>query len=226
MKKTRILGGACFVCLIGGAGWFGWQRARPPERTPHVTAPVLGNSGTPKGDPANAIADFKVLYKAIDAFRTRHHRLPAGKEVDELGPPDAWTNPDTAYGDQPYAAKRARGQYHYMMSFLSLRADGTPKPAFPRRGEKDVWLVADQYVRYNQRQTLDKLSEMKLEGSYVVLWSDGTIEQIPLKDQIVVWAEAKRGSHCFKGEAGIPKGVKVQSIADMWRAANVKVQTD
>ena len=108
------------------------------------------------GDPENAVKDFRRIYAAMDAFRHIHNRLPELKEITDFSKPlapgfqltkDDFNSPDRIYSDG-YSPRDKTLEYQF--TYVQKRPDGTPRPAFPANGEKDVWMVSDGYVRSNQ----------------------------------------------------------------------------
>lgn len=176
------------------------------------------------GDPANAERDFRVIYRAMDAFRRKRRRLPSLGELTGtpanhykgLVPADAWTNPDSAYEDGANPEQWAKGRFQYMFSYQAPRFDGTVKPAFPKNGERDVWMVARQCVRQNMVLLPNHHARYRLAGCFVVLWSDGRIERVPTAKELVVRKNARRWNFCFAGEAGIPKSARPMSLVEYY----------
>ncbi|PMY11829.1 hypothetical protein C1X42_32900, partial [Pseudomonas sp. FW305-BF8] len=66
----------------------------------------------------------------------------------------------------------------YESSFRAVRPNGTSKPAFPAKGERDVWSVCPIYVRSNVHVNRDTTGSINRQGAYLVLWSDGKIEDM------------------------------------------------
>ncbi len=70
-----------------------------------------------------------------------------------------------------------------------LRGEATrwpPKPAFPRKGELDVWLSSNLTARSNVRLYPDGRQDRHYSGVYVVLFSDGSIKQFKHEDLFYV----------------------------------------
>jgi hypothetical protein len=210
---------------IGGIVGFRAAQPRRIESYNGIPIPDAGLVIDPQGvghpgDPANSDEDFRVIYAAIDKFRHANKRLP--KMVELVGsrangfhglvPADAWTNPDTQYADGPDPSKRASKMFQYILNIASPRLDGKPKPAFPKNGERDVWLVAEQCARENKVMLPAHQVRCKLTGCFVVLWSDGVIQRVPTSQRLVVTRNKKRRDFLIAGEAGIPKDAEQMTL--------------
>ena len=168
----------------------------------------------PLGNPENAVRAFHKVYLAFIAFRTKYHRLPEMKEVLEAPDGALWKLSIEDFRVPDLPGERSEiptpaNVAQFLLSYLTPRPDGAAKPAFPKDGEKDAWLACDVYTRHIKKRGPDGKVETKLEGDYVVLWSDGTTEKIPLGR--VVWFPEKAGSvnyvMDFPGQTGLPSNV-------------------
>ncbi|RYG96228.1 MAG: hypothetical protein EON58_12540 [Alphaproteobacteria bacterium] len=175
---------------------------------------VLNPEGKNLGDPENAAGDFKRVYAAMDAYRRANGKLPTLQELTDFKSPLAQgfqlSAEDLTTPDGKYADGYVPGQQNlsYMFAFIQPRPNGKERPAFPAAGERDVWLVSTDYVRRNQRMHQDKHSDIDFRGVYVVLWSDGKIEKVPVDGVVFASASAKSFGLNFPGQAGLPKGSK------------------
>ncbi|MDX2066024.1 MAG: hypothetical protein SFX74_09805 [Fimbriimonadaceae bacterium] len=166
--------------------------------------------GKNPGNPENAVSDFKRVYPAMVAFRKLHGRLPSLRELLDferpLAPGHHLREEDFVAADYQYSDRYLpeAENHSYMFAYANERPDGTPKPAFPKPGERDVWLVSDDYTRLNVVTYPDERSARDYRGVYVVLWSDGKIEKIRNADTLHSptdggWLLA------FPGETGVSK---------------------
>lgn len=181
-----------------------------PYGSPVVVGHFVNEAGVAhKGDPTNAIAPLTRVYKAIDSYRKRYHKLPELKELLDRKAPEVYRLsvgdlqvPDAKYGDSFNEMDLSHPQF--MCLFTEPRPDGTLRPVFTPRGERDVWMACDAYVRHNQYDWINGQKTYRLEGVYVVLWSDGQIEQIPLKNGLW-YPQANAGWVMdFPGQTGMP----------------------
>jgi hypothetical protein len=228
------------VLLVGGWGIWLVQKPRGASAAINSVAPppatVLDPQGVGHpGDPKNAEKDLQQIYLAIDKFRRQNGRLP---NLPELGgskatglpgllPAEAWTNPDTRYSDGLDPKGRGSMRFHYQVSYLAARPDGSQKPAFPKKGERDVWILADQCVRKNMVRFSNHRVAMTLKGCFVVLWSDGTIERIHPAKQLVVPVTTSRSGFAFEGQAGLPKDrSRVKTFPEYWRSKSQTVNVE
>jgi len=177
------------------------------------------------GDPQTAVRSFKRLYKAMIAFRNLHGRLPTGRV--ELSKPIApgiqltdndFTNPDAKTA--AYAASNPLGDVEpsYMSRYLHRRPNGEKKPAFPGKGERDLWFVSNHYMRMVVLNVGDHKS-VTYYGKLVGLFSDGEIEVKPI-DQLVGHRLGRNMMAIeFPDQTGIPKdslpvNVMMQRMSD------------
>lgn len=166
---------------------------------------VINPAGrTHPGDPEHAAVDFRKMYVAMDRYRKEHGRLPTPNELLTIPGmrEEDLTNPDAQYADG--FVKGQQNISSYAFSYLAPRPDGSRKPAFPKPGERDVWFVSSDAVRRNQTVFQDHRSDMDFRGAYVVLWSDGQVEQVAVGKEEYLGG---RGGHrlSFRGQTGLPK---------------------
>ena len=148
------------------------------------------NSVGHPGDPEEAVKDFKRIYSAMDDYRKRNDKCPdcledlmkAGQLADE-----DLQNPDWNYAEQPDAlAGKTEPACVYAQNFMANRPDGTPKPAFPKKGELDVWVFSDLTARRGTVLYPDGSRDMHYSGVFVVLFSDGSIRKFKHKEVFMV----------------------------------------
>lgn len=165
------------------------------------------------GNPENAEKDFRRIYQWIVEYREKHNRLPEERELRTLKEASVpggivltkedWSNPDAKFAN--YAP---RLEDHAYSPTFSERSDGTPKPAWPKKGERDIWMWCDIYTRTNERLFPDGGISYHYNGVVVVLWSDGKIERVKYGDMMLSPTEDNRWIHTIKGAAGIsPKAI-------------------
>ena len=175
------------------------------------------------GDPENAVKAFRKIYAAMDAFRRINNRLPEPEEMMDFSKPLApghqltredFNTPDWPYSDR-YLQKDRNPNYQF--TYYTARPDGTPRPAFPAKGEKDIWFRCDDYTRSNQIVQRDHTKDSFFPtGVFVVLWSDGSIEKVPVQDEAHFQDPKQRNAliSSIKGQAGLPK--KIITAADLY----------
>ena len=225
MKSKNTIVGIVVVGLgVGVIGALLWRpRDRPTYQGRDIPKEglVLNVAGrTHLGDPQNAVVDFKRIYAAMDGYRRSRGTLPPLQKL--LGDPgglgltaEDLSNPDAQYADAYVSGQKNLSSY--MFAYLQPRPDGKPKPAFPAAGEKDAWLVSTDYVRRNQTVYQDQHQDLDFKGAYVVLWSDGTVEKVPILKGL--YAKADVGSVLdFKGQAGLPDDSK--GLKDIYKEAS------
>lgn len=173
---------------------------------------ILHPRGSNPGDPQNAITRFRKIYAAMTAYRNQNRKLPTISELLDFSHPlggiqlseSDFNPPDMRYADGYIEGQKNPSSF--MFSYIQPRPDGSPKPAFPKRGERDVWLVSTDYVRSNQVVYADRHSKMRFSGEYVVLWSDGKIDEVPVTDSLYR-GTGKESTLSFRGETGLPDKV-------------------
>lgn len=178
------------------------------------------------GDPENAVADFRRIYAAMDGFRRANRRLPTLAELFDVSKPLApgvqLTADDLMAPDAKYADGFVEGQKNlssYMYAYMQPRPNGQAKPAFPAPGERDVWLVSTDYTRRNQIVYPDRHQDLDFRGTYVVLWSDGKIEQVPVLDGKFA-VDGRNGTLTFTGQAGMSD--KSKDLKEFFKPAEGK----
>lgn len=169
---------------------------------------LLNSNSERPGNPEATEAKFAKIYKEIVAFRERNGRLPyAGSEL-ALQPSELQSD-DTKFTDE--YARGIRDHLGFHFDLRSKRPDGSDRPATPKRPERDVWVTTEDYVRSNARLFPDGTVRSKPSGFYIVLWSDGKVERVPVGERI--WVNSSRGLiSTFRGQAGVdPKKARKES---------------
>ncbi len=194
---------------------------------------------TNKGYPANGVEDLKKIYAMFTIYRSKHGTFPAqGTRTlfkDASARPQEYglrsraeveaifLNPDTRYAENVPGPMDGYIPY----AFFARRPDGSPVGAPKKPGTRDVLAHTSIYVRKNIRY--NKLSTMRPEGVYLVLWEDGQVEQLSYNRLLFVpepggrlAKEMQRGlpfravmdkvksgrfRHAFPGQAGVPAPV-------------------
>ena len=167
------------------------------------------------GHPEEVEAAFRRIYPAMIAFRRIHGRLPTPQELEDwskpLAPGHQLTQADFKFKDDYLNdgySPLDRHASELMLSYEAPRPDGSPKPADPPQGEKDVWLVCMDYAHANIVYTRAGPSLTTPTGFFIVLYSDGSIVRVPYGD--VMLSQDADGSldHVMPGQTGIRKGTK------------------
>lgn len=215
MRKSLLGVGVVVLGIVSG-----WHLVvqTDPRRTPNWNGIPIPKEGLPiapasweqLGNPEYAVEDLRKVYAALDAFRKKHGRLPQLREILDWdgkhpGPgkltKEDWTTPDMSLASSNNSPNDSAIEFN----FRARRPDGSEKPAFPKAGEKDVWASSDVYVRIRQTVYRDRPETLSPVGTYVVLWSDGTIEKIPATSKLVYRESDRVYGHAFPGQAGLPK---------------------
>lgn len=167
-----------------------------------------------KANPGEVEREFKKIYGAMVAFRKSKGRLPfALSELMATSPNDTYqplTQEDLTPSDyvisDDYAAGM-RDQFQYTPDFRGKRPDGSDKPAYPKPGERDAWVSTGIYKFENTVIYPNLTARSSPSGSFIVLWSDGTIERIPADRQL--WIPVGNTLEAsFPGQTGIPRSAR------------------
>jgi hypothetical protein len=205
------------IGFFAGAGAARQAKGPPPPTFEGKPIPKGGFIRNPrharKGNPENAKADLRRLYTAIKQFNAKHGRFPKGKELRDFSKPivpggirlkkQDLENPDWVYAD----GGRRQANESYVWTFMSrLREDPTFPPR-PKAGEKYEWLGCDLYLNIEARVKDDGTATLHHSGVYIVLWSDGRIDEIPHGDllQVPVKGKQRMWRRSAPGETGLPK---------------------
>lgn len=171
-------------------------------------------------NPENGKKGLAKIYKALVSYKKTFGQLPdSEKQLFDHGlSPDDLNNPDTVHADGMNETLKPPS---YMMKFIEKRADGTSKSQPTALAGRDVWAVTGTYVRRNIVKYRDLTSKINVEGFYLVLWSDGKIEEVKPQDALMVRNPAsKRVMLCFRGEAGVKSNMTPVSV--MKQRANLR----
>lgn len=197
-------------CIAGGAIITLWPKLPPYAIHLGKEVPVEGLIENEHGlgstpNPENGRQGLAKIYKAIVAYRAKNGALPPSMKVLASGS-YGLTKADLENPDMMFADGGIKPGRHsaYESSFRATRPDGAKKPAFPAKGERDVWAVCPIYVRSNARVNRDTTSSVNMQGAYLVLWSDGKIESMK-PDARLAYADSHGYHRAFKGQAGSPK---------------------
>ncbi|MDX2066603.1 MAG: hypothetical protein SFX74_12760 [Fimbriimonadaceae bacterium] len=176
-ESGRQIANACLALLALGA--LGWWVARSPngvierrDRTPMTefgeSIAAIDRDGKP-GDVDTVRADWRRIGSALQAFRAKHGRMPAGspmlpngefRQASKLSVADL-TAPTQAVSFDPDGSEAGLRFEHYSLEFGGPRLDGTD-PSEPPAIGRDVW-VRCSYRRDGQPRVM-------------LLRSDGAIE--------------------------------------------------
>jgi hypothetical protein len=181
--------------------------------------PVTGLKLNPDGLTnlqGDAKDDFRRLVGAIRAYADKYQRFPDDPrwliEFTKKWPEstrvtaDCFDTPDRKKSDTFDSSDFGFG---YMWAYRGPRPDGKPRPVFPGPGERDVWLYTDTYVRSNSTVYKTGSGSTKPEGHYLVAWSDGKVEELPISAYKRTQWHLGSASMGFVGEPGIDENSKV-----------------
>jgi len=192
-----------------------WLERLPDGRVIPVSGLKLNPNGLTnlQGD---AKDDFRRLVGAIRAYADKYQRFPDDPrwliEFTKKWPEstrvtaDCFDTPDRKKSDTFDSSDFGFG---YKWFYRSPRPDGKPRPVFPGPGERDVWLFTDTYMRANQTVYRTGSASSKPEGHYLVAWSDGKVEELPLSAYKRTQFHLGSASMGFDGEPGIDENSKV-----------------
>ena len=181
--------------------------------------PVTGLKLNPDGLTnlqGDAKDDFRRLAGAIRAYADKNQRFPDDPrwliEFTKKWPEstrvtaDCFDTPDRKKSDTFDSTDFGFG---YLWAYRSPRPDGKPRPVFPGPGERDVWLYTDTYVRSNSTVYKTGSGSTKPEGHYLVAWSDGKVEELPISAYKRTQFHLGSARMGFVGEPGIDENSKV-----------------
>ena len=181
--------------------------------------PVTGLKVNPNGLTnlqGDAKDDFRRLVGAIRAYADKHQRFPDDPrwliEFTKKWPEstrvtaDCFDTPDRKKSDTFDSTDFGFG---YLWAYRGPRPDGKPRPVFPGPGERDVWLYTDTYVRSNSTVYKTGSGSTKPEGHYLVAWSDGKVEELPISAYKRTQFHLGSARMGFVGEPGIDENSKV-----------------
>jgi hypothetical protein len=165
-----------------------------------------------RGDPNEAVKDFKRLYAAIDEYRRRHDRLPtmavlkdrkSAFNVENGLTEDDYRNPDYKFSEHSWPDGRVANISDYAINFGSLRPNGEQKPVYTKEGELDVWAYSNLTAKSNAIEYQDGSRDHHFAGEYVVLFSDGSIKQFKHRETLYVESSWLPGPMlAFPGQTG------------------------
>jgi hypothetical protein len=169
------------------------------------------------GNPEHAVEDFRRIYRYLDGFRKEAGRLPTAEEFLErrvlkdgfqLEVSDL-ENPDWTSADGLDAINRVGRGCHSKLSFGTPRPDGTPKPAFPNVGERDLWMLSELTARSNTVMYPGGKQKSRFTGYFVGLFSDGSIETFKHREMLFVRRPGEPGKEYLTvpGVARLPDKV-------------------
>jgi len=129
--------------------------------------PIFRESGGDHGlDQARR--ELGLVYRSLMKFAERTRRLPAG---DPLSPSSEFRRELRLSDDDVRVPVEWGMNIPYAQRYSELRCDGEPKPAFPPKGVRDVWMSGETGGPHS---------------SVVLLWSDGKIEVRPGSKRMAV----------------------------------------
>ena len=192
-----------------------WLERLPDGRVIPMTGLKLNPNGLTnlQGD---AKDDFRRLVGAIRAYADKYQRFPDDPrwliEFTKTWPEstrvtaDCFDTPDRKKSD---SFNNTDVGFGYKWFYRSPRPNGKSRPVFPGPGERDVWLFTDTYMRANQTVYRTGSATSKPEGHYLVAWSDGKVEELPLSAYKRTQFHLGSASMGFDGEPGIDENSKV-----------------
>lgn len=176
---------------------------------------LLVNSNGLENLKGDAEDDFQRLHRALSSYAKEYGKLPDDPrwliEFTSSWPPEHRVEANT-FGTDDYAASdtysKADEGFNYSWAYRSPRANGQPKPARATADQRDVWVYTDVYVRSRRRVFRDGSFVTDPAGSYLVLWSDGKVERVPLEERVLVSLGGRGKTYFFRGETGVPSNAE------------------
>jgi hypothetical protein len=177
--------------------------------------PMNTNTGQP-AHPEEVESDFRDIYKAIVAYRKETGMLPVrggGFDLIDFAkshPDIKLTEEDLLAQDVTQSDDYAQGMRNHLEYRFHLRAwrpNHVTMPAFPKPGERDAWVSSNVYARRNTVIYPNMTARSQPSGFHIVLWSDGSIERIPVDETLFV-SESDGLTEYFPGQAGLPKNAR------------------
>ncbi len=104
--------------------------------------------------------ELTLLYRSLMKFAERTRRLPVGDPLNH----GSEFRRELQVSDDDVRVPSEWGFAAYSPRYMESRCDGTPKPAFPPKGVRDVWMSCETGGD---------------DPSVILLWSDGKIEKRP-----------------------------------------------
>lgn len=236
MDSRKFRYGLAHVLLLGCVGAFivgqGIWKPSPRNGNPVLyngrVVPQEGLKLNPHGLVGlenDAEQDFLRIHAAMRAYNKQYGQFPTSLRhlVSYTKTWPAWqrltmedlSSPDASKSDEPTHTTYTKC---YMWSFRAPRPDGSPKPALPKPGERDVWLVSQNAYRSNHVVYPDGSQTYRPEGYFLVLWSDGAVERVKPDDRVLVSSGRSCGGEiAFRGAAGVPAHAKpARNVEGPW----------
>ncbi len=209
---SRALRIGMIVALALAAGGLALFLFLPPKRVQSNSLARTARTAIP-GDPQNAVKAFRNLYAFLIAYRKAHGSLPRANNAYLLELSETFEGGAKLAKSDVYCIDVDHPDYldsrpierdpRYGLAWNFKRPDGTPKPDFPKAGERDLWAYSRHYERIGWTRD-GKASEVY--GYRVGLFSDGSVEVVPSEKLIGVRRSANSWFTHFPGVTGIPKG--------------------
>jgi hypothetical protein len=185
-----------------------------------------------------AAEDFEVLNKAMQAYTKKFGKFPdtmdALEEFSKDWPENERVTAETYRGEDyeltdDYIPSPEGSNYRW--HFLASRVDGSKRPVFPRNGERDVWFSTDEFVRSGRTVYRDGSMVEKPEGFYLVMWSDGLVEEVPLSKLVYVRSSSGGEESFFLDEVGVASKLPrpawiAEKRTKWWPAASMAKSND
>ncbi len=168
------------------------------------------------GNLSNGIQDLSCLYKMIRIYRQRTSKYPAdssklfediyvnsgaygfknGAESEQC-----FLNPDSRFSDSTAGSSN---QYVSLYIIMNKRPDGSIIGGAKISNQRDILAFTNMYVHRNIRYFKGQQNTENPVGSYLVLWDDGQVEQVPYYKRLFVPLGGGKFSDAFPGQAGVP----------------------
>lgn len=177
----------------------------------------IDTGGKVPGNPANAVADMRQIRVFIDIYKKSNGHFPEhimalykhmSDNSAQYGISDirdaryAFMNPDSRYSDDNDAREHPDGVIPYQT--YSKRPDGTLVGSPKAAGKRDILVFTPLYRHENIRRFKTGVDKTNPAGFFVVMWDDGSIENIPYNKRLYVPVDRNTWSFALPGQAGVP----------------------
>ncbi|HJP83691.1 MAG TPA: hypothetical protein VJ835_09315 [Fimbriimonadaceae bacterium] len=176
------------------------------------------------------------IYKALIKYRKATGHLPTRQKVlwDLIKQPEygiELSELDLKCSDALTASytdsKPVTTDPRYHLKWNGKRPDGSKKPDFPAKGERDLWAFSNHYKRGRSVDLGAKYPYVQYYGFVIGLFSDGTVVVLPAKDLVAVRKGSNSWTTYFPTETGVPKNAipenkMAKQLIDQYRTTSAK----
>ena len=185
------------------------------HKNPDDMFPQTNSKGYVLGDPKNAVTDLERIYKIIQSYKLENggnspDKLPSLMNALAAHPKrygfDSFeeamtflTNPDYRLTNKDISVEEQEMTVVYKFNFRRL--DGYNLQSIRLRNTRDLIAWTDIYVYRNMNYYNPQKSLPNTVGFYVVLWDDGSIEEIPYDEALYYLDDQGYYLNYFRGQS-------------------------